>query len=200
MKINFENIEEFINLKDRCIFCYLPLKPILTNFIGHENGIPVITSKLNDKNFVFRIKYDSPSKNINVIGNIDIKSNDVTFCVVPDHPFSAFTMLHQIIETFEDLSPHVELRCVNKKCKNNYYISSSVFKVIEDRKIRSFLLYMECFNVDRLWVQNDWISRNTYIYSENNVDAEPLKVPFINFQSMDACKLLTRIKTIVTFS
>jgi len=62
------------------------------------------------------------------------------------------------------------------------------------------MLYMECFNMDNLWVQNDWISNHTYIYSENNVDAEPLKIPFINFESMDSCKLVSRIKTIVTFS
>jgi hypothetical protein len=200
MKRYFENIEDFINAKDRCIFCQSPLKPVLTNFTGHEKGIPIISSALRNNNFVFRIKHDSPSMNIHAVGTINIRSNDIDFCLVPNHPFGTFAMLHQTVEAFEGLSPHVELRCSNKKCKKNYYISSSIFKVISERKIRSFLLYMECFNMDNLWVQNDWISNHTYIYSENNVDAEPLKIPFINFESMDSCKLMSRIKTIVTFS
>ena len=109
------------------------------------------------------------------------------------------------IDIFEDMKPHIELYCPSKTCKMKYALQSDWFRCnrhMNDASyyIRSFRLYIESFVVDNLLIHNDWLDQETLIYSKNNTRIDPIKTDILDLESMSKEKVITRIKTLVTFS
>jgi len=59
---------------------------------------------------------------------------------------------------------------------------------------------MECFNIPKLWIQNDWINKRTKIFSTKEPDILPIETSLIIFSKTEKDKLINKIKTIVNFS
>src|SRR5471030_2208091 len=79
----YETIEDFIKIKEKCIFCYQNLKPILTNLFGHQvPNIPDIVSSLYNNQFQFRIKYDAFHYDFDAQITINVRDNRFSFYYV----------------------------------------------------------------------------------------------------------------------
>lgn len=203
----FQNIKEFIGVKDSCVFCHTKLKVVLTNFIKEPNGIPVLKAKIVDEHINFNIKHTTETYQIDADADIDIATNALEFKLISPVNLEQYALDYMVAKTaFENLKPHVELYCPNKKCKMKYHLCSNIFTMIgAGRHLGSFTikplsLYMESFVVDKLWVQNDWTNSSTNIYSIANSNADPIRTSIIDLESMNKEKIITRIKTLVTFS
>jgi hypothetical protein len=202
----FQNIKEFIGVKDTCVFCRSKLKVVLTNFIKEPNGIPVLKAKVANEQFNFNIKHTTESYQIEADATIDIITNALQFKLISPIDLEQYALDYMVAKTaFENLKPHIELYCPNKKCKLKYHICSNIFAMYAGDKVGTFIikplsLYMESFVVDKLWVQNDWTNNSTNIYSIDKANADPIRTSFIDLESMSKEKILTRIKTLVTFS
>lgn len=207
MKCYFENIEEFSKIRYRCVFCGAKLKVIFINFSRSSQHVPIIKSKEKEGKFEFHMTHTIPGLTLESDVEIDVKTNIVRFDSPSRKDRSTKSLDYYYIEqTFENLGPHVELYCSSKSCGLNYCISSDHFKCesIEDDpsswRIRNVRLYMESFVVDKLWVQNDFIFNSTNIYPQANPDCDPIRAKLINLEGMSKDKIITRIKTLVTFS
>jgi hypothetical protein len=202
---DFPSILEFTKLKEKCLFCEHPLRACLTNFIGlHKNGLPYLNATIDQARFSFLINHTTETIDVKAQGVIDIVTNKLVLTVPPD---SNTPSIDQQVarQAFIELKPHIELRCYNKKCKNRYTLSSYILDAqkipgIVAWQIAPVKLFLETFNTNRLIVQNDWIKKDTNIYSIINEESDPIKVPFMDFEAMGKDKLLTRISTLVTFS
>lgn len=181
----------------------------LSNFIGvRKRGLPVLSVPIVDGRFVFQIKHTTESYDVRAEGVIDISTNALVLILPDDVPFDYDTPSldqHVIKQALDDLRPHVELYCPNKKCKYHYHLSSYIFDIKKHPQVNSWIigplkLFLESFKTGHLNVQNDWRRGETNIYSLTNEDAEPITYPIIDFEEMGKDKLLTRIQTLVTFS
>lgn len=201
---HFKSIEDFLAIKDTCIFCQSKLQAILINFntIGSgTNYIPNLKGKLIDDKFIFNLKYVTAEIYVHVNGALDIKTGDLDFTYAPNDKHAIYTPLSEAIVVFNSLMPHIELQCSG--CKYNYYLSTNVLVCdnnIIPVKIKPFFLYMECFNLDNLWIQNDLTCKHTNIFSSINENVSPIKIPMIKFDSLEKEKLFNKIRTLVTFS
>lgn len=189
----FTTLNDFISFRKECIFCNKLLTPILTNFVGANRGLKIsdINVPLTGDNFVFKLVFHTPSVSIDEECSINIYTNE----------FMAGRNLN--FSDFHHLGPHLELQCRNIKCKNNYYISSSIFtaKSHDDKHhINDLIVDMECFNIPKFWVQNDHISNLTKIFSTKNPDLSPVEIPLILLNSIEKDKLINKIKTAINFS
>lgn len=206
MQKTFNFIDDFVKVKERCFFCQTPLRVILTNFIGvHKDGIPIINSHLNGNQFRFDISQTSATFEVKAKVVIDIETSALIFENVNFRTSTPALDQYVVKQVFEDLKPHVELYCSNKKCKTKYHLCSDVFKLarlssVDAWMVKPFKLFLESFRSDNLNVQNDWLRKVTNIYSLKNTEADPIVVPIIDFEDMGKDKLLTRIKTIAVFS
>lgn len=207
MKRLCANIDEFFAIKDRCVFCKSKLKSQFRNFSVMHDDIPVVVAKKVDDKFCFRIQYVSQGGSLDADVEINTGNNIINFFIPnklePDPRVQDFWFVKNI---FEGFGPHIELYCNNKECKRKYYIASDVFKcepmIPESNqfKLSRPQLYMESFSVNKFWVQNDWLFNSTNIYVRDNPDLGPIRVKLMDLESMDEEKLLTRIRTLVTFS
>lgn len=177
MKRDFNKIREFIELKNSCVFCGSSLEPMLTNFIGHDKQIPIISSTPKNDRFEFVFNHTTMYLHLKMNVSININTNIITTDIDPSSFTSDYfdrnSVTHkQACEAFESLKPHLELVCTNKNCLMEYYLCSSVLKFTDlcsdafvDRfpnfsnqsLISPFRLYWEACNVGKFWVQNDWV-------------------------------------------
>jgi len=173
-------------------------------------AIPLIKAKVKDDAFSFNIKYCSVGINIDIMASVNIHTNNVIFDVPPSF-YEDVISKPKLIDIFEGLMPHVQLRCVNKNCNMNYYSCSDNLKCVcpswhtgyldwSNIKIEPFFEYYESCNVDKFWVQNDIIYGVTRIISTANSQLNPIVIAPIDFNAFDKDKLKNRIMTIVTFS
>ncbi|MFA6609033.1 MAG: hypothetical protein WCT07_03965, partial [Candidatus Paceibacterota bacterium] len=142
---------------------------------------------------------------VNVDGQLNIYSNELRFNKKRDNTAD----ITKIVEIFQMYKPHIVLSCENKKCMN-YAIHSnfltceafdeSLHDIIGYVNIKPFLMYFECVDIGKYWVQSDYIYNTTRIMSRNNSNMAPIETPFINFELFDSNKLKNRILTIVTFT
>lgn len=203
-QFDFPSILEFTKAKEKCLFCEAPLRASLTNFIGiHKNGLPFLNVTIDQARFPFEIKHTTQSYDVRALCVIDIVTNKMVLTV----PDSETPSIDQQVakQAFTELKPHIELHCPNQKCKNRYTLSSYILDAQKIPgaaawQIPPLKLFLESFKTSKLVVQNDWIKRDTNIYSIANEDAEPIKVPFMDFEAMGKTKLLNRVQTLVTFS
>lgn len=218
MKIVFNNIREFIELKDKCVFCGSKLSPTLTNFIGHSKQIPIINSVPRNDRFEFMLNHTTIYLHLKMNVSININTNVITMDIDPSSYTSEYFDRHavsqkQAREAFESLKPHIELTCNNKNCHMEYYLCSSVLRCTnpspetgwfpnfsEQSSISSFRLYWEACNVGKFWVQNDWSKGKTNIMLTSNQDAGILSFPIIDFDNFNSEKLYHRVNTLVNFS
>lgn len=204
MKRSFNIIEEFFNIKEKCIFCDSDLKLVLTNFIGlNENDLPLINSVLEDGYFNFTIDYFSKMISVFAKFSLDPKTNLMKFDLGGESALNT----NYIKTTFENFKPHLELYCAKKSCakKYNYSIFSDVLKCEMTKEknefiIKPFLLYSESFNLDNYWIQNDWANNKLHIFSKENIDTEPLSYELLDFGMYEKEILINKIRTFVTFS
>lgn len=207
MKKYFDNILEFTKLKEKCLFCESSMRAELSNFIGvRRKGLPLFNSPVEHGKFNFHIKHTTSSYDISADGIIDIESSVLMFFLpIDDESPTPNLDQHVAKQAFDDLKPYVDLFCPNKKCKYQYHLSSYILDikrhpVLNVWNISPIKLFLEGFHTGNLNVQNDWRKEETDIYSLLNEDAEPIKVPIMDFEEMGKEKLLTRIATIVTFT
>jgi len=207
MQGTFQSIADFLKIKDQCVFCKSKMKNTLTNFTLGPDNIPLINAKSLDDRFLFEIGYVTGSYTLAASTSVDINTNILNFNLTTPVALNGYGIEYMMAKTvFENHKPHIELYCPNKKCKMKYGIQSDVFRIdrLDDSlsrfKIRPFILYMESFVLDKLWVQNDWINTCTYIYAQNNLNIEPIKVDLLNLEEMGKEKIINRVRTLVTFS
>lgn len=216
----YTTIASFSKIKERCFFCGGLLRCRLSNFIIMDGEVPIINAALSNDKFTFRLSRTTASYTVEASAIIYALSNQLKFklehLTAPSRNLydtstsSVDTMIAK--ETFLDFRPHIQLYCPRlKNCPFLYTISSDIFKLSpaltsenpslnRDWIILPFQMYSESFISGHLWVQNDYLRNQTYIYARNKTDADPLITPMINFESMGPEKLLNRIKTIVVFS
>jgi hypothetical protein len=202
----FEKMADFINFKKNCIFCQTPLRVSLTNFIGiGATGIPTIRAPLEDGLFRFQINHTTAEFSMKADVTIQPSTNIVIFDNFTNGEFPNIDA-HLVKRVFEDYKPTVELYCGNKSCKTRYYLNTyplsmiKVTKVSRAWQILPVKMFLEGFRVRHLNVLNTFPANETHIYSLKNADAEPLRMPMIDFESMTKDHLFTRIQTLVTFS
>jgi hypothetical protein len=202
----FESILEFTKFKSECVFCKTPLRIHLTNFIGlRDTGIPIVKSPLENGRFEFKIEHTTPSFKINADVFIDISKNVIMFNNFTNGELPSIDE-HVVKQTFEEYRPYVELYCPSKKCGLNYHVQGYWFKLRKVHPaaghwlIEPFALHLEGVRVKNYVVHNYSQNKETYIYSRNNEDAQPLLIPMVDFSTMSKDKLITRIQTLVTFS
>lgn len=202
MKLHFKNIKEFLAIKECCPFCGSRLKPIFINFSRQQNDVPRIKSEIDGDKFSFTFTDVTASHDIQVSIQVDTISN-----LMKISPLSNDSVVDSglVMSTFENLGPHIELYCPRKKkCKMQYALVSTSFKCkfVEDGSyiIKIIGLAFESFSMPNLWIQNEWIYDRTSIYSLSNLDAEPLRTQMLDIEALGKDKVLTRVKTLVTFS
>jgi hypothetical protein len=177
----------------------------LSNFIGvRRKGLPILSVPVENGKFDFHIKHTTTTYDVSADGVIDIESNVLIFFLSTEADTPNLDQ-HVAKQAFDDLKPHVDLYCPNKKCKHHYHLSSYIFEIKRHPNLNVWIisplkLFLESFKAGNLNVQNDWRKEETNIYSLINEDAEPIKFPIIDFEEMGKDKLLTRIQTLVTFS
>jgi hypothetical protein len=200
MNLYFDSISDFIKIRERCIFCDQELKPMLANY-WHSKGlglnIRIASNECINNEFSFDFSHVTPDMNVSSRGYLNIESNKIRFDI--NKNLSSYSSYQDVVKAFERSSPHVTLYCMNKKCKSLYTIFSDVF-TFRNFKLKKFNLYMECFNLNRYWIQNDWVHGDTNIYIKSNIDLDPIKIPVLDSWSMDKNKILTTIKNVVIFS
>jgi hypothetical protein len=197
-------IEDFIKIRDNCIFCDQPLIPILTNLIGNSPNIDNLKSSLHNDQFKFRLKCEE-TFNYNTSCPVKI---DVNICInIKDNKFGFFlygasaARYEDVARVFEGMKPCIELLCDNKNCGMGYYIQSNYMDINEDNYIDPLGIYLEAFTTGKLWIANCYTTfpGPTWIHSVSNPNAASIDIPRIDFSSYPKGKLVNRIKTIVNF-
>lgn len=202
----FEKMADFINIKKNCIFCQTPLRVNFANYLGVKmNGFPVISAPLEDGLFKFQLNHTTADFSFKA----DITVQASTNIVVVDKFFddnAPNINANLVRRVLEDYSPVVEIYCASKSCKTKYHLLSEPLRMIKVTKVSRawqilpFKMFLEGFKVKSLMVHNWHDSAETRIYSIKNENADPLRVPKIDFESMNKERLFTRIQTLVTFS
>jgi hypothetical protein len=199
----YPNINSFCKIKENCIFCNLPLQPILRNYTnGPENKIPTLFSKLKDNFFNFKINYCSHSILIKSDGNINSLTNIINFYNTKFDTDYGYSEEEALGFAFYSLNPHIELSCQNSQCKYNYYLSSTTFGVARDidkLKVPSISLAQEAFTLDNYFISNALYGK-TNIYSVKDFNKSPIEINRIAFDSLGKERLLNRIRTAISFS
>lgn len=204
MQKQFDTILDFTKLRDKCLFCEGSLRVRLTNYLNPLEGglLPVLDAPVENGRFTFQIKHTTQDFDIKADGLIDITNNTLFFTLL-----SGSDLLDQYVakQAFMEFKPHIELICNRNKCKNKYVLSTYSMDIKRSFNanvwhISPLKLFLESFKTNTVVIQNNWMKEETVIYSRLNENAEPLKVPFMNFEEMGPEKLLNRIKTIIIFS
>lgn len=196
MRLSFDRVEEFFNIRDKCLFCGSRLKVGLANYSQSVNHIPI------NGQFGFHLRHTMEKFDFDADVSLDIKTNNLffTFKEEPD-PYSPWQKIAKRV--FEELGPHLELSCRSKQCKMGYSLNSEIFVCDyhgDFLRIKPFNLLSETFMTGKHWVMNDWISRKAIIFSQVNVEADPIKTTLLDSDVMSGDKILNRVQTLVTFS
>ena len=198
MQTKFSYVEEFLNVRECCIFCNTKLSCIFTTFFGTKSALPLIKSRHKDNKFIFDLKYTSAFVNVDTKITIDTVTNNVITTDIYG------VDVERSLVTLESIAPHVELQCPNKKCKMNYYLCSSSIKFLNDKgvyKMCYFSLAYECFNVSKFLIRNDYGNKSTDIFSSiGDFNHKPIMLPMIDFKAIDSDKLINKLLTMVIFS
>lgn len=188
----FDSIQEFTKFKTKCAFCNNDLKVILRDW----GGIPIVNAKYIDDSFNFHIKYNSISSNIDCDATLNCSNNVLIFSDITaaeDYKLYNFTAM----------GLHVELYCPKRVCGLKYYISTDKLELLNIQdgigKLKPIKLYMECFNLNKIWIQNNFQQSRTNIFSVNNPDADPIRMAMLDFRALDKEKLFNKIRTQVNF-
>jgi hypothetical protein len=201
----YGTIQDFIKIKEQCIFCFQPLSPILTNLFGHRApSIPEIVSHLYNNQFQFRLKYDGDFSDFDVSATINIEDNRFSYY----HGGYSNIRDGAVGDVFTSMKPYVELVCENKECKMGYYLQSEFLWVERDNSIRSVGILSEAFVLDQWWISNNYNNLTPYtctsIFSRTHKIVgqanPPVICPRIDFEAISKEKLINKIRTIVTFS
>ncbi len=190
-------IQEFINIKNKCLFCEGKMVPTLEKLSPASaiNKVLKINNHYKKGYFNFRALSNNPPVTAEIdciTGEVDFKypgSNDKVIDIT-----KAF-----ISASFNNYSAHVQVSCSNKKCDTYYYYVSTNMKIINNL-VTGIDLSWESFNFEDSWVQNDWTEKKTKIFSTKNSEISPIIIDLIEFDSMPVEKLYKRIKTIIAFS
>ncbi len=202
----FDTIADFVKCKEKCVFCNTPLRAVITNYVGVSGqGIPIINAPLKESKFEFKIKHTTPSFEVKADVFVFIERNTLIFDNFSDSdtPKVDERLVKQV---FEDFGPHFELYCPSKKCGLGYFIASWPIKLKKNHPVTGmwyvepFSMFTENVRVGSYVVANNWETKQSCIYSRKNIDAKPIIVPMVDFATMGKEKLITRIKTLVTFS
>lgn len=202
----FEKMSDFIALKKNCIFCQTPLRVNFANYLGVKmSGLPIISAPLEDGLFKFHLAHTTADFSIKA----DITVQPSTNIVILDN-FTNGELpnvdAHLVKKVLEEHQPCVEIYCASRSCKSKYHLLSEPLRMIKVTKVSRayrilpFKLFLEGFRVKNFMVSNIQTDKETFIHSLRNEDAEPLKVPRMDFEAMPKERLFTRIQTLVTFS
>jgi hypothetical protein len=202
MRRLYGTIQDFINIKDRCIFCYQPLSVFLTNKMSNgQSSFPDIHAPLKDKQFQFPLKYDGERLRFDVHAILDIENHRFGF-----YHDSRIVGSSPVISVFTGLHPCIELICQNKSCDMNYHLESDSLRSNEYDIIRPISLTLEAFLIDNWWVGNPYTTTYNEDYNEEtwimkqNSFAPAIHCPRLNFEAYPKDKLISRIRTAVNFS
>jgi len=202
----FETIADFVKCKETCVFCKTPLRTTITNYVGVSGqGIPIINAPLKNDRFEFKIKHTTPDFEAKADVFILIGQNALFFDNFTNGEFPSIDE-HLIKRVFEDYGPHFELYCPSKQCGLGYFIATWPIKLKKTHPvagmwyIEPFGMFTENVKIGNYVVANNWDTKQSCIYSRKNIDANPIKVPMVDFSATTKEKLITRIKTLVTFS
>ena len=217
----FQNIKKFIDSFSMCPFCGQQLQARIVDFSpfsGKDFSILKINSPLKEDLFSFKISYTTTNMHIKTVVIVNIITNEIKYKVNSESYHNRGVLLKQdITEVLELLNPHVELSCINKNCKMEYYICSdtlsfkSINKILEDPKhlfdddtklfdaeLNAFDSCFEACSVDNYWIQNNLKNKKTYIYATNmNTNCPPIETNQLHFSNSE--KFKNKIKTIITF-
>lgn len=211
----FDNLLQLSKVKELCFFCRSPMQALLTSFMEPpRRGISTLNVPIKDEKFSFDINHTTESYSVQGKALIDLKTNVFSFVpsAISPTPFADF---HLACEAFRGFDPHMEIACLNKKCKREYHLCSNIFWMFFDTDLTNIdrrldtvgristainVVY-ESFRIDNFIVQNNIDRKLTSIYSRSNENVEPLVVmPMLDFEKLGSKKLLTRIKTLVVWT
>ena len=204
----FNTIEDFVKCKETCVFCNTPLKVVVTNYVGVSGqGIPIINAPLKNDRFEFKIKHTTASFEVKADVFIFIQNNTLIFDNFNNFNSQTPSVDERLVkQVFEDYGPHFELYCPSKKCGLGYFLAGWPLKIKKNHPVEGmwyiepFSMFTENVRVGSYVVANNWETKLSSIYSRKNIDAKPIVVPMVDFSTMNKEKLITRIKTLVTFS
>lgn len=208
MEDSFKSISDFIKFKEYCVFCKVPLRASVTNFIGTDgDGSALFSANLKDGKFCFSFEHTGYSYFIGSDVTIEPVQNLLTLSVVQDTEVSMPVLDEYVVkQNLDNVKPYIELVCDNKECGMGYHLCSEAFKFTKVPGVKAtwsispFKLFLESFKTQTLIVQNDWIEKITRIYTLKNEEADPIKCPLVDFEGMDKDRLLNRVQLLVTFS
>lgn len=198
----FNTIKELIDQQQSCPICGSSLTAFLKERARNKENIPKkqiysINSKFKNKQFEFKLDYNSFDMNINK--SVTLDENNVIMFSLPAQADDINDAMSVLIKLF--LS--IEMHCLNKKCDNNYYIMTSILKPEYNSGLGlhfiPFFMDWECFNIKHLWVQNDHTSQITRIYNTDSISTPPITTSFLPISILNKEKIFNRIQTIVNF-
>lgn len=194
----FYKIQDLLDYKKYCSLCNHPLLVILK--VRGGISIPNVNVKLNTTKFSFSLTFTSALISINEKCVLDINSNDL---VIVNYQ-NDFTSLQEIKRIFEYSSMVIELHCINKKCKHNYYINTTLLKsTLKENmiiNINPIVIDTECYNISRFWIQNDYLNETTDIYDASKPENKPISVSLLEINYNNKIKIFNKIKTVINFS
>ena len=199
--MTFRNIADFTNCRSNCVFCDTKLRARLLSF-NTRDEIPILNSPidLSKESVTFKIDHTTPEWRIIARGELNLQNNGLSITMLRESETPSID-IYNAKNAFVNATPHIQLYCPNRKCKQDYTIASGILTLGHMTEYMSPpFLYYESFASGNLWVQNDYPHHKTYIYSRLNENAKPLVYPMLNFQAMGKDRLLNRIKTLVVFS
>ena len=210
----YQYLNDFFKIRTNCLFCEEPLDPIITNWFGlSKPRIPEIKAYIENDQFKFNLNYFSPNDNINTEVIVNCKNNIITFDNNSLQNFNHLSndilktnnsIILRYLDTLINMKTHIELQCNNKKCKMNYYMASDQFqyKIENDNiYIKPITLYMECFIINKFWVNSNYLNKSTVIIPINNSKiGESITFPIIDFNNLNQENIFNKIKTLVVFS
>jgi hypothetical protein len=209
----FGTIEEFIKIKDKCIFCQNSLTTILTNqSINNFVKIAELNAYVKNNKFEFVIKYDGERLNFDAFISIDIIDNKFNYYIKSGN----YVKKDDVARIFIGMKPYIELVCENGNCDMEYYLQSDCLNCYDSpnaiNTIRPISLLAESFAVKDWYIYNFYHHRAMYnayedkqysttlIQSKYDPESKPLLCPRLDFEAQPKQKLIDRIKTIVVFS
>lgn len=196
----YGTIKQFIEIKDKCIFCQRPLTSLLTNLLGHMGtNIPDISAPLHNKQFEFRLKYDGEREHFDVNATINIVDDKFLWYY---NKLGYSIKEETVISVFQSMKPQIELLCENKDCGLQYCLQSDPIQIIYESHVRHIGVWLETFILDNWWICNQYshLDKYTSIFSRQHPNAEPILCPRLDFESYSKGILINKIQTIVNFS
>jgi hypothetical protein len=178
----FNTLSQFVNYKNKCIFCGSTLVPEIENFLLSTNLISKFGS-LKDGYFHCFSSHINAYLDLNNIIAINSTYNNITS--------------YTDIELFDKFKPHAVLNCKNNKCKLKYSIGSNFF-TYSGLKVNPFLLYYESCIINKMLVKTDYIYNTTTIIPLT-IDSYPINVPFMDLSQFDKEGIESRLNTIFIF-